>query len=187
MAVVGLCGTLLAHSPAPSASPTKPMEIDDTALFPSADQISEVLGVSVESQGVQSGLSQAWEGSDFDPETLPSAHMAVYASPPDDDGQLTGVVIDIIRFESVDEAVTNVEDTMFGDDEVLPGFETELDGDFLATISGATDDAMGVSVIFMVTGPVAVSVTAVATDVPEMEAESEAIVGLILDRLRGDS
>ena len=187
MAVVGLCGALMAQSPAPSASPIDPMEIDDTALFPSADQISQVLGVSVQSQGVQSGLSQAWEGSDFDAGTLPSAHMAVYASPPDDEGQLTGVVIDIIRFQSVDEAVTNVEDTVFGDDEVLPGFETELEGDFLASMSGATDDGMGVSVIFMVTGPVAVSVTAVATDVPEMEAESEAIVELVLDRLRGDA
>jgi hypothetical protein len=87
----------------------------------------------------------------------------------------------------VDEAVTNVEDTVFGDDEVLPGFATELEGDFLASMSGATDDGMGVSVIFMVTGPVAVSVTAVATDVPEMEAESEAIVELVLDRLRGDA
>jgi hypothetical protein len=189
VATVGLGGSLLAQAPSPSLEPSTVVEAADADLFPSAEEVSEILGVEVESLGVHDGLSQAWEGSDFYSDSLPSAQMATYTSPQgEDEGPLTGVVIDIVRFESGDDALRHTKDTMFGDDVVAKlDFETDLGGDLVATMSWAADDGVGGSVIVLVTGPVAIVVVALASDAPEMEAESEAIVGLILDRLSGET
>ncbi len=62
---------------------------------------------------------------------------------------------------------------------------TELAGKFVVPISFVHDGA-GAAIIILVNGPVAFAVTALATDEPEPETESEAIAQLILDRLAGE-
>ncbi len=188
VATFGVSGSLLAQSPSPPEASSTPMEDAGPDPFPNAGEISEILGVDVEARGVEDGLSQLWEGSDIDWQALPSAQLAMYASPADADPEtLTGIIIDIVRFESTDDATQHMADVAFGDDDVDPGFETELDVDFVATMSFASEDGFGGSVIMLSTGPDAVAVTVFASGVSEMEAASTAIVELVLDRLVADS
>jgi len=186
MAVSGLGGSLLAQSPSPPVEPDTLVETAVLDPFPTVEEISEVLEVEVEARGIEDGLSQIWEGTDLDWQSLPSAQLQMYVSPQDEpQGPLTGVIIDVARFESVDDAVHHVDDVVFADG--APGFETELSGDFVATASSESDDEMGGSFIFLREGPVAVVVTVFATGATEMEAASESIVGLVLSRLHGDN
>jgi len=186
MATIGLGGSLLAQSPSPTVEPSTLVESAVLDPFPSAEEISEILGVDVEARGIEDGLSQIWEGTDIDLQTLPSAQLQVYFSPTDGpQDSLTAVIIDVAHFDSVDDAAQHVDDVVFADG--LPGFETDLPGDYAATASFQTDDGFGGSYIFLREGPVVVAVTAMAAGTTEMEAVSEAVVALVLSRLHGDN
>ena len=182
---LGLGSGALGQAASPAAEPTDPGEAGVPDVFPSAEEISAVLGAEVEARGVQAGLSQLWEGSAVDTEALPGAQLAMYASPAaDGQERFTGVIIDVAHFESVDHAVQHVDGVVLGG--APPDFETEVAGDFVTTLSFASDDDTGGSVIILRRGPVAVAVTVAATGATEMEAASEAIVQLVLDRLEGN-
>ena len=189
MTVIGLGGSLLAQSPSP---PVEPRTLVETAVldpFPTAEEISDILGVDVEARGIEDGLSQIWEGTILDWQTLPSAQLQIYASPTDEvQGPSAGVIIDIARFGSADDAMRHVDDVV---DDVVddgqPGFATDLTGDFVATASFESDDGFGGSFMFLREGPVVVAVTAMATGTTEMEVVSEAVVALVLSRLHGDN
>ena len=185
LATISLGGNLVAQSPTPSVAPSSLVETVGADLFPTAEEVSDIFGVDLELLGIGGGLSQAWESSDFDSEML-SAQMAMYSSAQEEgEGPLTVVIIDIVVFESADDALLHTRDTMFGDEPPPPGFETELAGEFVVPISFVHDGA-GAAIIILVKGPVAFAVTALATDEPEPEIESEAIAQLILDRLAGE-
>ncbi|MEX1335996.1 MAG: hypothetical protein AB1Z66_11915 [Candidatus Limnocylindrales bacterium] len=185
LATVNLGGNLLAQPPTSSAEPSPSSETEGVHLFPSAEEVSDIFGVDLTLLGIGGGLSQAWEGSDFDSEAL-SAQMAMYASAREqDEGPRTAVIIDIVVFESADDALMHTKDTLFGDDPIPPGFETESAGDFVVPMS-FTHEGAAIAIVFHVTGPVAFSVTALAEDAPEPKAERDAIAQLILDRLVGE-
>ena len=130
-------------------------------------------------------MSQIWEGTDIDLQTLPSAQLQVYFSPTDGPQDLmTAVIIDVAHFGSVDDAAQHVDDVVFEDG--LPDFETDLTGDYVDTASFETDDGFGGSYIFLREGPVVVAVTTMAAGTTEMEAVSEAVVAFVLGRLHGD-
>ena len=171
--------------PVPQTEPNLPgTELPDP--FPTAEEVSDILGIEVEARGIQDGLSQIWEGADLDWQSMPAAHMQMYVSRQDGpDGPLAGVIIDVARFESVDDAVSKVDDVRSA--EGPTGFETELRGDYVATASFESDDGFGGSYIFLREGPVAVVATVFASDTSEMEAASETIVGLVLSRLQGEA
>jgi hypothetical protein len=185
MATIGLGGSVLAQSASPSAEPSALVETAVLDPFPSAEEISEILGVDVEARGIEDGLSQIWEGTSIDLQALPSAQLQIYRSPTDEpQGSLTGIIIDVAHFDSVDDAVQHVDDDVL--DGYPPGFETDLSGDYVATASFETDDGFGGSFMFLREGPVVVAVTAMATGTTEMEAVSEAVVALVLSRLHGE-
>ena len=185
LAVLSLGGSVLAQSPSPALEPTPSAEIVGADLFPSADEVREIFGVDLSLLGLGDGLSQAWEGSDFDSETQ-RAQMAMYTSAQEEGaGPLTAVIIDVVVFESAEGALLHTGDLMFGDEAVVPGFQTELDGDLVWTTSFTHEDAGG-AVIILVSGPLALTVTALAVDEPEPETEAEAIAQLVLDRVSGE-
>ena len=185
VAMIGLGGSLLAQSPSPSAEPSALVETAVLDPFPSAEEMSEILGVGVEARGIEEGLSQIWEGTDIDVQTLPSAQLQVYFSPTDGpQDSMTAVIIDVAHFGSVDDAAQHVDDVVFEDG--LPGFEADLTGDYVDAASFETDDGFGGSYIFLREGPVVVAVTAMAAGTTEMEAVSEAVVAFVLGRLHGD-
>ena len=66
VATISVSGILLAQSPAPSGASSGPVEDVGLQLFPSAEEMSEILDVDVEARGIQDGLSQLWEGADVD-------------------------------------------------------------------------------------------------------------------------
>ena len=188
IAVIGLGGSLLAQSLSPPVEPSTLVETVVLDPFPTAEEISDILGVDVEARGVEDGLSQIWEGTLLDLQTL-TAQLQIYASPTDEpQGPFIGVTIDIVRFGSADDAMRHVDDVVNDavDDLVQPGFATDLTGDFVATASFESDQGFGGSFIFLRDGPVVVVVTAAATDATEMEAVSEAVVALVLSRLHSD-
>jgi hypothetical protein len=184
MAMIGLSGSLLAQSPSPPVEPSTLVETAVLDPFPTAEEISDILGVDVEARGIEDGLSQIWEGTILDWQALPSAQLQIYFSPTEEpQGPSAGVIIDVAHFGSVDDAMRHVDDVV---DDGQPGFATDLTGDYVATASFETDDGIGGSFMFFREGPVVVAVTAMATGTTEMEAISEAVVALVLSRLHGD-
>jgi hypothetical protein len=166
VATIGLGGSLLAQSPSPSVEPSTLVETAVLDPFPTAEEISDILGVDVEARGIEDGLSQIWEGTILDWQTLPSAQLQIYASSTDEpQGPSAGVIIDIAHFGSADDAMRHVDDVVddLVDDLVddgQPGFATDLTGDFVATASFESDDGFGGSFMFLREGPVVVAVTA---------------------------
>jgi hypothetical protein len=188
MAMVGLGGSLLAQSPSPPVESSTVVETAVVDPFPTAEEISDILGVDVEARGIEEGLSQIWEGTILDWQTLPSAQLQIYASSTDEpQGPSAGVIIDIAHFGSADDAMRHVDDVV---DDVVddgqPGFATDLTGDFVATASFESDDGFGGSFMFLREGPVVVVATMFAAGATEMEVASEAVVALVLSRLHGD-
>ena len=170
-----------AQSPDPDAELTDPKGAPPGDVFPSAVEISGIMGVEVELLGVEGGLSQAWEGSDFTPDSVRSAEMAIYMSP-GDEGSRHAVLIDIVRFASAADALEQTREFVF-DETTLPGaFETGLAADLIATMS-FTRDGTGFVFIQLVTGPDAFSATALVEGGPAPEVQGEAIAELILERL----
>jgi hypothetical protein len=186
MVTIVLGGSLLAQSPSASVEPSTAVQTAVPDPFPSAEEISDILGVDVEARGIQDSLSQIWEGTNIDWQALPSAQLQFYF-PSVDESQapVAGVIIDVAHFGSVDDAVQHVDDAVF--DANSPSFETELSGDYVTTASFESDDGFGGSFMFIREGPVVVSVMAMATGATEMEAVTEAVVALVLSRLHGDS
>jgi hypothetical protein len=186
MATIGLGGSLLAQSPSPLVEPSTLVETVVLDPFPSAEEISDILGVHVEARGIEDGLSQIWEGTIIDWQSLPSAQLQFYFSPTDEPQvPLTGAIIDVAHFGSVEDAVQSVDDVVFVDGP--PGFVTDLPGDYVATASFESDDGFGGSYIFLREGPVVVAVTVIAAGTTEMEAISEAVGALVLGRLHEDN
>lgn len=183
LATISLADHALAQSPSPSVEPSESLAAPATDLFPSADEVSEILGLELVLAGVGGGLSQAWEGSGFGPTTVPSGQMALYDSAEsDDEGPLAAVIVDILVFENGDDALAHTRDTMFGEDPVPLGFESGLDADLVATMSFRHEGAGGVFMV-LVEGAVVFSITALVRDAPEPETEGTAIARLILERL----
>lgn len=183
---IGLGGSVLAQSPTPTGDPDAPAVAPGADLFPSAVEISEILGGELELLGVDRGLSQAWEGSDFAPETVRSIQMAMYRSPEAvDEGQLKAVIIDVVRFEGADEALSQARELMFGEDPVPTDFESGLTGD-LAITTSFTHEGLGGTFVFVVSGPDAFSVSAMAMNEEPPETAGEAIAQLIQDRLASE-
>ncbi len=77
VATIGLGGGLLAQSPSPPVEPSALVETAVLDPFPTAEEISDILGVDVEARGVEDGLSQIWEGTILDLQTLPSAQLQI--------------------------------------------------------------------------------------------------------------
>jgi hypothetical protein len=188
IATIGDSGSLLAQSPSPPGASSAPVEGAGLELFPSAEEISEVLDVDVEARGIQDDLSNLWEGTDIDWDAMVSARTQSYA-PPQAETQdpLTGVLIDVVHFQGLDEAAQHGDDVAAAVTNGLPGFATDLSGDLVATASFTSDDGFGGSVIVVRDGLVVVVVTTFATGADEMETVSEAVVGLVLGRLHGDN
>ena len=148
--------------------------------FPTAAEVSEVLGVEVGIRGIEPGLSQLWEGIEFDWQELPSAYIGMYSAPPfETEEPLMGVVIDVAEFATVDDAIRHA-DGKFAD--YREGFETKLSGDYVLTHTFPSGDFDG-SFIVLRDGLVIVVVTAMSFDGTVMEAASEEIVELVLRRL----
>jgi hypothetical protein len=159
------------------------MALEDE-LFPSALEVGEAIGVEVELQSVEGGLSQAWEGSDFAPGTVRSSQLAVYMSP-GEEGSRRAAIIDIVRFTSAAEAMEQAGDR-YSDYEALPSaFETDLAADAVATMSFDSDGNGGVF-IYVLAGSDAFSVTALVEGGPAPIAEAEAIAEIVLVRLSSE-
>ena len=187
IAAIGVSDSRLAQSPYPPGASSAPVGAGPQ-VFPSAEEISEVLGVDVEARGIQDGLSQLWEGTDIDVDALVSARTQSYAAPQaETQDPLTGVLIDVAHFQGLDEAAQHGDDVAAAVTNGLPGFATDLSGDLVATGSFTSDEGFGGSIIVVRDGLVVVVVTTFATGADEMEAVSEAVVGLVLRRLHGDS
>ena len=94
-----------------------------------------------------------------------------------------GVTIDIVDLGTAEQAVPHVDEVMLGDEPTA--FETDLEGDFVATMSFASDEGFGGSAVVLRDGPVAIAVVAAVEGATEMEAASEAIALLVQSRIQG--
>lgn len=173
-----------AQSPDPGAELSDPAGAPSGDVFPSAGEVGEIMGLEVELLGVEGGLSQAWEGSDFAPDSLRSAEMAIYMSP-GEEGSRHAVLIDIVRFASAAEALEQTRELMFGEEAPPGAFETELAADLVATMSFTSDGTGGVF-IYVVAGSDAFSVTALVEGGPAPEVQGDAIAELVLGRLASE-
>ena len=177
-------------APSPSTSPRTTLA-DFESIFPSADEVGEVLGLEVEAMGIRGDLGQYWEGTEFAPGTLVSTQLQHYrwpagGTPEDSDDAFAGVSVEIDRFGSVDDAARYGGDIASSITDPLADFPTELSADLVATGTWASDEGFGGSTIVARTGPIVVIVTAARTGATEMETATEAVTKLVLDRLSGE-
>ena len=180
LAVTATGGGALAQEPSPEPESSVMVDAGVPSPFPTAEEVSEVLGVEVGIRGIEPGLSQLWEGIEFDWQELPTAMIGTYVAPPLGTGEpLAGATIDVAEFETEEDAVLHADDKFAGYPE---GFETDLDGDYVLTQTFPSDDFDGSFIVFR-EGPLIVVVTAVSFDGTVMEAASEAIVELVLSKL----
>ncbi len=170
----------LAQEPDPEPEPSVLVDAEVPSPFPTAEEVSGVLGHEVGIRGVEPGLSQLWEGIEFDWQELPRAMIGIYVAPPYGAGEpLAGVTIDVAEFVTVEDAVRHADDK-FAD--YPKGFETDLDGDYVLTQTFPSDD-FDASFIVYREDTLIVVVTAVSFDGTVMEAASEATVELVLSKL----
>lgn len=181
-----LNGSLAASSTAETEPPPVAIETAAQRAFPSSDEISAVTGVELEASGIQDGLSQLWEGIDFDPdEDVPSAQIQIYRTPEEaPPGEMLGVVIDIVDFGSVEDAVGHVDEVMFTD--YPPGFAADLSVDYLVTNEGQTDDGFTAAFILVRNGPFAFSVWSFGMDAGEIVSLTTSVAQAVLSRLPDD-
>lgn len=182
VAAIGAGGGALAQSPSTQPDPSASPDAGVPSPFPTAEEVSGVLGVEVGIRGIEPGLSQLWEGIEFDWQELPTAMIGIYVAPPLGTGDpVAGATIDVAEFETVDEAVRHADDK-FAD--YPEGFETDLGGDYVLTQTFQSDDFGGSFIVFR-EGPVIVVVTVASFDGTVMEAASELLVELVLAKLDG--
>ena len=182
VAAIGAGGGALAQSPSTQPGPSVSPDAGVPSPFPTAEEVSEVLGTEVGIRSIEPGLSQLWEGIEFDWTELPRAMLGVYVAPPYGTGEsIAGAMIDVAEFETADDAVRHADDK-FAD--YPEGFETDLDGDYVLTHTFASDDVDGSFIVFR-EGPLIVLVTAMSFDGTVMETASEAILELVLGKLDG--
>lgn len=182
LAATAIGGGALAQSPSSHPESSATVEALVPSPFPTAEEVSDVLGVEVGIRAIEPGLSQLWEGIEFDWQELPTAMIGTYVAPPLGTGELVaGATIDVAEFETVDDAVRHADDKFAGYPE---GFETDLDGDYVLAQTFQSDDFGGSYIVFR-DGPIIVVVTAASFDGTVMEAASELLVELVLSKLDG--
>jgi hypothetical protein len=176
-------GGALAQEPTPQLGPSAPVDASVPSPFPTAEEVGAVLGVEVGIRGIEPGLSQLWEGIEFDWQELPSAYVGIYRAPPfETDEPLAGAIIDVAEFVTVDDAMRHA-DEKFAD--WPTGFETDLSGDHVFTHTFPSEDFDG-SFIVLRDGSVVVVATVMTSNGTDTEAASEAMVELVLSKLRGE-
>jgi len=180
LAATATGGGALAQEPSPEPESSLMVVAAIPSPFPTAEEVSEVLGVEVGIRGIEPGLSQLWEGIEFDWQELPTAMIGIYVAPPYGTGEPTaGVTIDVAEFVAVEDAVRHADDK-FAD--YPEGFEADLDGDYVLTQTFPSDD-FDASFIVYREDTLIIVVTTVSFDGTVMEAASEAIVELVLSKL----
>lgn len=180
LAATATGGGALAQESPPEPESSVMVVAEVPSPFPTAEEVSEVLGVEVGIRGIEPGLSQLWEGIEFDWQELPSAMVGTYVAPPNGTGEpLVGVTIDVAEFVTVEDAVRHADDK-FAD--YPEGFETDLDGDYVLAQTFPSDDVNGSFIVYR-EGTLIIVVTAASFDGTMMEAASEALVELVLSKL----
>lgn len=181
-----LNGSLAASSTPDTEPPPAAIETAAQRAFPSLEEISAFAGVELEASRIHDGLSQLWEGIDFDQnEDVPSAQIQIYRTPeeaPPD--EILGVAVDIVHFGSVEDAVRHVDKVMFTD--YPPGFAADLTVDYLVTNAGQTDDGFTVAFVLVRNGPFAFSVWSFGMNAGETESLTAMVAEVVLGRLSDD-
>ena len=103
-------GGALAQEPSPEPESSVMVDAGVPSPFPTAEEVSEVLGVEVGIRGIEPGLSQLWEGIEFDWQELLTAIIGTYLAPPLGTGPLAGATIDVAEFETEEDAVLHADD-----------------------------------------------------------------------------
>ena len=180
LAVTATGVVALAQEPSPQPEPSAMDVAGVPSPFLTAEEVSEILGTEVGIRSIEPGLSQLWEGIEFDWQELPRAMLGIYVAPPYGTGEpLAGVTIDVAEFVTVEDAVRHADDK-FAD--YPEGFDTDLDGDYVLTQTFPPDEFDASFIVFR-EGALIVVVTAMSFDGTVMEAASEAIVELVLSKL----
>lgn len=184
LAAAATAGGALAQSPSSHPEASATIDARVPSPFPTAEEVSDVLGTEVGIRSIEPDLSQLWEGIELDWHELPRAMLGVYTAPPYRTGEpIAGATIDVAEFETVEDALRHADDKFAGYPE---SFETDLDGDYILAQTFPSDELDG-SFIVVREGRLIVIVTAMSLDGTVMEAASEAIMELVLSKLADEA
>ena len=184
LAIVGSGLTVVAQSPSPSPSPSPVVSLDLGVAFPSAEETGDALGTEFETMGIRADIGQLWEGAELELEAVSDAQMQFYRSVPSGGKDApTFVIVEIVRFRSVEEAATYGDTVGTAVSDPLVGFEADLPAELVATGSFISEQGYGGSTILVQEGPFVAIVTAFRTGAQEMERASTTMTALVLEGL----